>query len=112
MSKTVDELMRLHLDACNAWTEVAQHSDGFEAATTADAALRSALEAVAKDAELLDYLDARNARKNQQNGTTYGWRLTENHNRIALEDHYFPQISAREAIDAAMQQAPEQEAPE
>jgi hypothetical protein len=54
-----------------------------------------------QDTERLDFLDAMNARKNIQNGTTYGWRLTENHNRIALEDHAFPALSVRDAIDEA-----------
>ncbi|MFL9904629.1 hypothetical protein PQR71_41965 [Paraburkholderia fungorum] len=53
------------------------------------------------DAERLNYLDSRNDRKNVQNGTRYGWGLTENCNRIALEDHHFPVLTVREAIDAA-----------
>lgn len=53
------------------------------------------------DAARLDYLDALNDRKNIQNGTRYGWGLTENCNRIALEDHHFPVLGVREAIDAA-----------
>lgn len=55
-----------------------------------------------EDAARLDYLDTRNARKNERHGTTYGWRLTENHNRIALEDHNWPALSVRAAIDAAI----------
>ncbi|MDB5975115.1 MAG: hypothetical protein JWR07_1875 [Nevskia sp.] len=54
------------------------------------------------DAERLDFLDSMNARKNVQNGTTYGWKLEENHNRIALSDHNFPALSVRAAIDAAI----------
>ncbi|WP_186200615.1 hypothetical protein [Burkholderia gladioli] len=54
-----------------------------------------------EDAARLDFLDAMNARKNEKNGTRYGWRLSENHNRIALEDHAWPAVSVREAIDAA-----------
>lgn len=50
----------------------------------------------------LDFLDALNQRKNRQIGTVYGWRLNENHARIALEDHGFPALTVREAIDAAI----------
>ena len=50
----------------------------------------------------LDYLDARNKHKNTVCRTTYGWQLTENHLRIALEDHGYPPLSVREAIDAAI----------
>lgn len=59
--------------------------------------------ATLKDAAMLDWLDAQNQRKNDQNGTKYGWKFSENCNRIALEDHGFPPISVREAITAAMQ---------
>lgn len=54
------------------------------------------------DKERLDYLDERNHHKNTKCRTTYGWKLTENHLRIALEDHGYPPLSVREAIDAAM----------
>lgn len=60
------------------------------------------MKALEKDAARLDYLDARNAAKNAKNGTPYGWRLTENHNRIALEDHNWPVLDVRAAIDAAL----------
>jgi len=59
--------------------------------------------ALRKDAERLDYLDRRNAAKNKKHGTEYGWRLTENCNRIALEDHAWPPNSVRAAIDAAIE---------
>jgi len=64
-------------------------------------ALLAERDELVKDAERLDYLDTRNARKNERNGTIYGWWLNENHNRIALEDHDQRKLSAREAIDAA-----------
>lgn len=54
------------------------------------------------DAERLDFLDAMNRRKNEANATTYGWKLQENHNRIALTDSNIPALSVREAIDAAL----------
>lgn len=54
------------------------------------------------DAKRLDYLDARNAAKNLRHGTKYGWQLNENYNRIALEDHGWPSLKVREAIDAAI----------
>lgn len=60
------------------------------------------LSSMAKDSDRLDFLDAINTRKNAQYGTRYGWGLTENHNRIALEDHHFPVLTVREAIDAAI----------
>ena len=37
------------------------------------------------DTARLDYLDKRNALKNESHGTVYRWQLNENHNRIALE---------------------------
>jgi hypothetical protein len=107
MSKTVDELMRLHLGACNAWTEVAQHSDGFEAANTADAALRSALEAVVEDAERLDALQS--AKGHNQ------WIVAQGPGSFTVSllrrgiASFATRKTIREAIDAAMQQAPEQE---
>jgi hypothetical protein len=58
------------------------------------------------DSARLDYLDKRNARKNESNGTVYGWKVNENHNRIALEDHAWPAVSVREAIDRAMKEMP------
>lgn len=54
-----------------------------------------------EDVKRLDWLDAQNARKNGQNGTRYGWGYSENHNRIALEDHQWPPRTVREAIDHA-----------
>ena len=60
----------------------------------------------ALDSSRLDYLDKRNARKNEQYGTKYGWQLNENHNRIALEDHAWPGATVREAIDQAMKDVP------
>lgn len=60
-----------------------------------------ALRGLDADKLRLDALDAMNARKNAQNGSTYGWKLTENGNRIALEDHGWPALSVRAAIDAA-----------
>lgn len=71
-------------------------------------AVRKALSATredARDARRLDWLDKINAEKNKRHGTTYGWKLSENHNRIALEDHGFPPLSVRSAIDKAMQPA-------
>ena len=75
----------------------------FAALVLADAldAKDAEIEALRADAERLDYLDTRNARKNERNGTIYGWWLNENDNRIALEDHDWRKLSAREAIDAA-----------
>ena len=61
----------------------------------------SEIDRLVADAGRLDYLDERNAQKNKRNGTQYGWRLSENHNRIALEDNHYPAVSVREAIDAA-----------
>lgn len=66
------------------------------------AALRERIAGMEKDAERLDFLDAINERKNKSYGTRYGWHLTENHNRIALEDHGFPVMTVRQAIDAAI----------
>lgn len=59
-------------------------------------------EAQTADAKRLDYLDARNAAKNLRHGTKYGWQLSENCNRIALEDHGWPPLDVRGAIDAAI----------
>lgn len=61
-------------------------------------------EALVKDAARLDYLDQRNKAKNEKCGTTYGWLLEENHNRVALTDHNFPAKPVRTAIDKAMEQ--------
>jgi hypothetical protein len=63
--------------------------------------LRREVDALRADRDRLDYLDAINIRKNAQNGTTYGWRLSENHNRIALEDHDWRKLPVRTAIDTA-----------
>jgi hypothetical protein len=52
------------------------------------------------DKRRLDYLDELNARQNEHYGTKYGWRININHNRVALEDHAYPALSVRQAIDA------------
>ncbi len=49
-------------------------------------------EAQTADAKRLDYLDARNAAKNLRHGTKYGWKLSENCNRIALDDSNWPPL--------------------
>lgn len=67
-----------------------------------NAELRAKLEAAEADTRRLDWLDAQNARKNKQNRTTYGWRIEENCNRIALSNCHFPAIPVRSAMDAAM----------
>lgn len=59
------------------------------------------VERLLADAERLDWLDEQNARKNSANGTTYGWSFNENCNRISLEDHAWPPVNVRAAIDAA-----------
>lgn len=64
-------------------------------------ALRKEVEQLREDAARLDWLDAQNTRKNSVYGTRYGWRLNENCNRIALEDHSWPPVDVRRAIDAA-----------
>lgn len=76
------------------WLDVEQL---FDALTTQE----RANDTPGADAARLDFLDAMNKRKNERHGTLYGWRLTENHNRIALEDHNYPVLSVRAAIDAA-----------
>ena len=65
------------------------------------ARMRAEVERLLADAERLDWLDEQNARKNRANGTTYGWSFNENCNRIALEDHAWPPVNVRAAIDAA-----------
>ena len=65
-------------------------------------AITAAIAASAQDAERLNHLDALNARKNANYGTSYGWRIEENHNRIALSDHWFPALTVRQAIDEHM----------
>jgi len=82
-----------------AYSKLVKERDGLVEQLAGVRAERDALKA---DAMRLDFLDAMNARKNAQNGTRYGWRLSENHNRIALEDHNFPPKTVREAIDAAL----------
>lgn len=63
--------------------------------------------ALLADKARLDFLDRMNARKNGQNNTFYGWKLEENHNRIALSDHHSPAMDVRAAIDAAIRSATE-----
>lgn len=64
-------------------------------------ALRNQLAECKKDSERLDYLDKSNARKNKQCGSSYGWKLEENCNRIALSDSNHPYKTVRQAIDEA-----------
>jgi|SRR5581483_3930796 len=54
-----------------------------------------------EDTVRLNYLDLRNQRKNERTGSNYGWKLEENHNRIALSDHNLPKLTVRQAIDEA-----------
>lgn len=54
-----------------------------------------------EDRARLDWLDQVNAKANDRNKTTYGWRFDINHNRSALTDHNHPALSVREAIDVA-----------
>jgi hypothetical protein len=56
--------------------------------------------AVNEDAARLDYLDSLNQRLNAQQGSSYGWRLDINHNRVSLTDMHVPALTVREAIDA------------
>lgn len=69
------------------------------------ATANAALARVRADSERLDWLDAINEKTNRRNGTVYGWGLTINHNRTALEDHHFPARTVREALDAAIESA-------
>jgi len=47
----------------------------------------------------LDLLDTVNAEFNKRNGTTYGWAVDWNHNRISLRDSDAMKKSVRQAID-------------
>lgn len=47
----------------------------------------------------LDLLDAVNSEFNKKNGSTYGWAVHWNHNRISLHDSDPMKNSVRQAID-------------
>ena len=64
-----------------------------------------------EDTKRLDWLDAQNKRLNEYYGTTYGWKFDANFQRNAmmLNDSNYPVMNVRQAIDAAIAAAPQQE---
>ena len=57
-----------------------------------------------KDKNRLDFLDQINAEFNKRMGSSYGWAIDWNHNRIALHDMDPMRMTVRQAIDAKMQE--------
>lgn len=100
MTKTVDELMRLADDSSAAFFG-ATRTGNIEHAESKRAALRSALEELCRDAERLAGLH----KTCDYDG--YGWWLNESCLKTGDAPPTLDEF--RFAIDAAMQQAPEQE---
>ena len=67
-------------------------------------ALVEAAEKQLKDTQRLDFLDQINAEFNKRMGSSYGWAIDWNHNRIALHDMDPMRMTVRQAIDAKMQE--------
>lgn len=61
--------------------------------------LLSQITSLNQDKLRLDLLDTVNAEFNKRNGTTYGWAVDWNHNRISLRDSDAMKKSVRQAID-------------
>lgn len=92
----IDESLPSWYCAYAAWTEDDEKQRRVRA--------REVLPNEVTDSQMLDFLDEMNKQKNERNGSRYGWRLEENHNRIALTDSNFPALSVRDAIKAAMKE--------
>jgi hypothetical protein len=96
-----------HFNAAGGIYSTSVYAFAKEAAHAAVLADRKGRE---QDSKRLDWLDEQNRRKNERHGSRYGWQYSENHNRIALEDHGYPARPVRRAIDLAMASQDERDA--